>query len=309
MKALVTTGSIGPGLELGEVDPPQPASGEALVELTATSLNRGEVRHLAEEEPGTVLGWDVVGTVAQHAADGSGPPVGTRVVGLVGGRGWAEQVAVPTHALAAIPDDVPDAAAAVLPIAGLTAWRALEMGGLPLGARVLVTGAAGGVGRLAIQLASAAGAAVTAVIGRPERRTGLVQLGASEVVVGIDAATGSFDLILESVGGESLRRASELLAPEGTLVTYGRSSGEDGAIDPYWFGGHSGAHIEGLLVFTEVDRRRLGTVQLEKMLTLISSGRLDPQVTRTRPWSDPMPLVQALLDREVDGKAVLTVNP
>jgi NADPH2:quinone reductase len=308
MKALVTTGSVGPGLELGDVDPPRPASDEALVQLTATSLNRGEVRHLAEEEPGTVLGWDVVGTVAERAADGSGPPVGTRVVGLVGERGWAEQVAVPTHALAAIPEGVTDAAAAVLPIAGLTAWRALEMGGMLLGGRVLVTGAAGGVGRLAIQLASAAGADVTAVVGRPERRSGLVQLGASEVVVGMEAATGSFDLILESVGGESLQRASELLSPEGTLVTYGRSSGEDGAIDPYWFGGHSGARIEGLLVFTEVDRRRLGTTQLEKLLTLIAAGRLDPQVTRTGPWSDPMPLVQALLDREVDGKAVLSVD-
>lgn len=309
MKALVTTGPNGPGLTLADVERPQPASGETLVKLTATSLNRGEVRHLADEEPGTVLGWDVVGTIEQPASDGSGPPAGTRVVGLVGGAGWAQYVAVPTHALAAIPDAVSDAQAAVLPIAGLTAWRALEMGGLLLGSRVLVTGAAGGVGRLAVQLANRAGAEVTAVVGRPERRTGLVQLGASEVVVGIENASGRYDLILESVGGASMRRASEVLAPEGTLVTYGRSSGDDGAIDPYWFGDHSGARIEGLLVFTEVDRHRLGTAQLEKMLTLIESGRLDPQVTRTGSWSDPMPLVQALLDREVDGKAVLTVDP
>jgi NADPH:quinone reductase-like Zn-dependent oxidoreductase len=135
-----------------------------------------------------------------------------------------------------------------------------------------------------------------------------VRLGASDVVVGIDAASGRYDLILESVGGDSLRRASQILAPEGVLVTYGRSSGEDGAIDPYWFGEHSGAQIVGLLVFTEVDRHRLGTAQLQRLLALIASGRLDPQVTRTGPWSDPMPLVQALLDRQVDGKAVLTVD-
>ena len=189
MKALVTTGPDGPGLTLADAPAPQPASHEALVQLTATSLNRGEVRHLADEEPGTVLGWDVVGTVAQVASDGSGPAVGTRVVGIVGEGGWAEQVAVPTHALAAIPDAVSDAAAAVLPIAGLTAWRALELGGLLLGSRVLVTGAAGGVGRLAVQLANLAGAEVTAVVGRPERRAGLVQLGATDVVVGIDAAS------------------------------------------------------------------------------------------------------------------------
>lgn len=308
MRALVTTGPSGPGLTLGEVSEPDPASDEAVVALTATSLNRGEVRHLADEEPGTVLGWDVVGTVATPARDGSGPPAGARVVGIVGEGGWAERVAVPTHALASIPDAVTDAAASVLPIAGLTAWRALELGGMLLGSRILVTGAAGGVGRLAVQLARLSGAEVTAVVGRPERATGLRELGAHDVVVGIDAATGRYDLILESVGGPSLRTASEILAPEGVLVTYGRSSGEDGAIDPYWFGEHSGARIAGLLVFTEVDRRRLGTAQLERMLALMADGRLDAQVSRTGSWCDPMPLVQALLDRAVDGKAVLFVD-
>ena len=308
MKALVTTGPDGPGLALTDVPEPVPASDQALVRLSTTSLNRGEVRHLAEEEPGTRLGWDVVGTVIRAATDESGPAAGTRVVGLVDDAGWAEQVAVPTHALAAVPDAVTDEAAAVLPIAGLTAWRALELGGMLLGARVLVTGAAGGVGRLAVQLAHRAGAHVTAVVGRPERRAGLVGLGASEVVVGIDSATGPFDLILESVGGSSFRRASTILAPEGVLVTYGRSSGEDSALDPDWFGDHSGARVEGLLVFTEVARRRSGTAQLERMLRLLADGQLDPQVTRVGSWSDPMPLVQDLLDRRVDGKAVLLVD-
>lgn len=308
MKALVTTGPDGPGLGLADVPEPVPTSDQALVRLTATSLNRGEVAHLADEEPGTRLGWDVVGTVLTPAADGSGPPVGTRVVGIVDDAGWAEQVAVPTHALAAIPDAVFDAAASVLPIAGLTAWRALELGGLLLGSRVLVTGASGGVGRLAVQLAHRAGAQVTAVVGRPERRAGLVGLGASEVVVGIDAADDRYDLILESVGGASFRRASEILAPEGVLVTFGRSSGEDSTIDPYWFGNHSGGRIEGLLVFTEVARRRSGTAQLDRMLALLASGDLDPQVTRTGSWHDPMPLVRALVDRQVDGKAVLLVD-
>lgn len=308
MKALLTTGPQGPGLTFGETTEPTPASNEAMIALTATSLNRGEVRHLADEQPGTLLGWDVVGTVIEPASDGTGPTAGARVVGIAADGGWAERVALATHALAVIPDDVSDADASVLPIAGLTAWRALELGGLLLGARVLVTGASGGVGRLAVQLASLAGAEVTAVVGRPERRTGLARLGAHEVVVGIDAAQGPFDLILESVGGQSMRTASEILAPEGVLVSYGRSSGEDAALDPYWFGGHSGARIEGLLVFTEVAQRRLGTQQLERLLALMASGRLDAQVSRTGSWRDPMPLVRALIDREVDGKAVLLVD-
>ena len=308
MQALLTTGSDGPGLTLGEAPEPTPASNQLVVELTATSLNRGEVAHLADEKPGTVLGWDVVGTVVEPAVDGSGPDTGTRVVGIVDEGGWAERVAVRTHALAVIPDAVSDAAASVLPIAGLTAWRALELGGFSLRSRVLVTGGSGGVGRLAVQLAALAGADVTAVVGRPERRAGLVQLGASDVVVGIENAIGPYDLILESVGGQSMRRASELLAPEGVLVSYGRSSGEDAVLDPYWFGGHSGGRIEGLLVFTEVARHRLGTRQLERMLTLLASGALDPQVSQTGSWREPMPLVEALIKRQVDGKAVLLVD-
>ena len=307
MRALLTTGGL-PPLALGEAPEPIPRSDEALIALTATSLNRGEVRHLADAEAGSIVGWDVVGAVVAPAVDGSGPATGTRVVGIVGEGGWAERVAVPTHALAEIPAAVSDAEASVLPIAGLTAWRALELGGLLLGARVLVTGGSGGVGRLAVQLATHAGAEVTAVVGRPERRAGLVQLGAHEVVVGIENADGPYDLILESVGGQSMRSASELLAPEGVLVSYGRSSGEDAALDPYWFGGHSGARIEGLLVFTEVERRRLGTPQLDRLLALLAAGRLDAQISRTGSWSDPMPLIDALLERRVDGKAVLLVD-
>ncbi len=305
MRALVTTGPAGPGLVLAEVDDPAPRSNEAVVRLRATSLNLGEVRHVREEEPGKILGWDVAGEVLAAAADGSGPPVGSRVVGIVDDNGWAEQVAVPTHALAVVPNSVEFEAASVLPIAGLTAWRALELGGFLLGRRVLVTGAAGGVGRLAVQLASLSGAIVTGVVGRPERAKGLTELGASDVVVGIDVAEGRFDVVLESVGGASLVRALDLVTDDGVVVTYGRTAGDTAAINPHWFGDHSGARLAGLLVFTEVAARRLGTKQLERMLVLLDEGRLDPQISLTGPWHEPMPLIDALLARNVSGKAVL----
>ncbi len=229
MKALATTGVDGSGLALVDVAEPSPRSNEAVVRLRATSVNRGEVAHLRDEDPGQVLGWDVAGDVVESAADGSGPSSGQRVVGIVDGHAWAELVCVPTHAMSVLPDEVSYAAASVLPIAGLTAWRALELGGFLLGRRVLITGGAGGVGRLAIQLARLSGAQVTAVVGRPERVDGLRELGADEVVVGIEHATGRYDVILESVGGASLARSMEVLSDEGTLVTYGRSSGEAGA--------------------------------------------------------------------------------
>ena len=82
-------------------------------------------------------------------ADGSGPGPGTRVVGILPSGAWAERVNCRTHAVAALPDAVGDAAAATLPVAGLTALHALRQGGLLLGRKVLVDGASGGVGHLA----------------------------------------------------------------------------------------------------------------------------------------------------------------
>jgi NADPH:quinone reductase-like Zn-dependent oxidoreductase len=308
MKALVTTGSGGIGLSLVDVDEPKPRSNEALVKLRATSVNRGEVAHLRDEEPGHILGWDVAGDVLEPAADGSGPSTGRRVVGIVDDHAWAELVCVPTHAMSVLPDEVSYAAASVLPIAGLTAWRALELGGFLLGRRVLITGGAGGVGRLAIQLARLSGAHVTAVVGRPERVGGLRELGAAEVVVGIEQAPGRYDVILESVGGASLARSMEVLSDEGILVTYGRSSGEPATVDSGWFGDHSGARVEGLLVFTEVAQRRLGTPQFEGLVRLVAAGDVDPQIVKETSWRDPMPVVDELLARTLPGKAVLRVD-
>jgi NADPH:quinone reductase-like Zn-dependent oxidoreductase len=308
VRALVTTGGEGSGLRLTEVAEPSPRSHEALVRLRATSLNLGEVRHLGDDPAGTRLGWDVAGEVVAAAADGSGPVAGAPVVGLVEAEGWSELVAVPTHALAVIPDSVTYEAAAVLPIAGLTAWRALEHGGLLLGASVAVTGAAGGVGRIAVQLARLAGAEVTAVVGRAERAAGLAELGAAHIAVGHEAAPGPYDLVLESVGGSSLGHFLDALAEDGTLVSYGRSAGEAGPVTPYWFGGHSGARMVGLLVFTEVAERRLGTEQLDRLLQLLAAGQLDPQVALIGSWQDPAPLIEALLSRTVQGKAVLLAD-
>ena len=177
---------------------------EALVAVHAFSLNRGELRSFRNNEEGWIPGQDVSGVVLQQAADGSGPPAGARVVALMDEFGWAERVAVPTHRMAVLPDSVSFAAAASLPVAGLTALRTLRHGAPLLGKRVLITGAAGGVGHLAVQLAARSGARVTAVVGRPERAVGMRELGAAEVVVGIDSAQGRFGLILESAGGASL---------------------------------------------------------------------------------------------------------
>ncbi len=104
---------------------PEPAAypDEAIIAVYASSLNRGELALLAGRPEGWRPGQDIAGVVATPAADGSGPRAGARVVGLVEGAGWSQRVAVPVSRLAALPDPVSFAAAAALPMAGLTAQR------------------------------------------------------------------------------------------------------------------------------------------------------------------------------------------
>src|SRR3954452_18859896 len=225
MRALVADRDAPSGLSLEDVPEPEPGPDEVLVEQHATSINRGEVRRLPQREPGFVTGWDVAGTVVEAAPRGGGPSQGARVTGIVRQGAWAERVAVPTDAIAEIPDELDFARAATLPVAGLTALRALARGGLLLGRRVLITGGAGGVGRFAIQLADRAGAHVSAVVGSPERAQGLDRLGAHDTITSFEHDGPRFDLILESAGGRSLAAALNRVEPRGTIVAFGNSSG------------------------------------------------------------------------------------
>jgi NADPH:quinone reductase-like Zn-dependent oxidoreductase len=284
----------GSGVSFAEAPDPQVDASHALVEVKAVSLNRGEVRRLPARKPGTIPGWDVAGTLAD----------GTRVVGLADEGGWAELATLPKDRLAVIPDDVTFEAASTLPVAGLTALRALEVGGPLLGRRVLITGAAGGVGRYAIQLAHRAGAHVTGVVRNAERGEGLRELGADELITELEADGENFDLLLESVGGASLAAALTRVAPQGTVVAFGASSPDPTTFDVSRFYGRGGAKLYGLRVFDELARHRSGVRDLELLL----AARLDPQIDFVTSWEDHETAITALMERRVAGKAVLTVG-
>jgi len=210
--------------------------------------------------------------------------------------------------MAVLPEEVGFAEAAALPMAGLTALRALRLGGGDLLARrVLVTGASGGVGRFAVQLAALSGASVSGVVGSPERGQGLAEMGASEVAKSVGDAEGSFDLILESVGGRSLEAAIAKLAPGGTLVVFGKSSGEKAAFDLYDFVGlwPQGARIE--VFFSASGARPVGE-DLGLLSPLLATGKLVSQVGWEGSWYDIAVGIDALRERRVAGKAVFHLD-
>jgi NADPH:quinone reductase-like Zn-dependent oxidoreductase len=273
-----------------------------LVEVRAVSLNRGEVRRMPLRDEGTIPGWDVAGVVLD------GPQQGTRVVGLVDEGAWAERVAVPTNRMAPLPDDVSFEAASTLPVAALTAIRALEVGGPLLGRRVLVTGAAGGVGRFAVQLAHRAGAHVTGVVRDAQRGAGLKELGADELITELAPEGESFDLLLESVGGASLAAALTRVGPKGTVVAFGASSPDPTTFDVSSFYNRGGPRLYGLRVFHELEFHGSGVRDLTFLVGELAAGRLDPGIGLTGRLWEPDAALKALLDRQVAGKAVLTTQ-
>jgi NADPH:quinone reductase-like Zn-dependent oxidoreductase len=307
MLGLVNTPNGRAPVELRDLPEPRPLPNEALVEVRAFSLNRGELRSFQNNEEGWVPGQDVAGIVLRQAEDRTGPPTGSRVVALTDEFGWAQRVAVPGHRMAVLPDHVSFSQAATLPVAGLTALRTLRLGAPLLGKRVLVTGAAGGVGTIAVCLASYMGAHVTAVVGRPEREEGLRNIGAAEVIEGIDRVQGRFALILESAGGASLARAIQLVEAKGTVIVYGNSSGDPTMISFADFRPAQNARIQSFHYFTSEAEERFAP-DLALLASLIADGSLKPRIGVERSWRDIAHVAEQLRERRVSGKAVLLVD-
>ena len=310
MQAVVVDRSAPGGLKLAAVADPSPLPSEALVRVAAISLNLGEVRRSKHNADGWRPGWDFAGTLERAAADGSGPHAGARVVGMLNEGAWAERLAVPTRNLAVLPASVPFERAATLPVAGLTALYALGKRGSLLGRRVLVTGASGGVGIFATQLARAAGAHVTALVRRPEKRAAVTTY-ADCVVVGDSALVahdaGPYDLVLESVGGGVFASALRELAPDGMLVTFGTSAERTSTIEVATFYARGGASIYGFILFQELEREPAGPA-LARLAALLDAGTLDVRIDDVLPIARIGEAADRLWNREVTGKLVVTFS-
>jgi len=311
MRAVVVNPEAEGRLSVAEVEEPEAAPKEALVRVAAISLNRGEVRRAEASEAGFRPGWDLAGTVERAAADDSGPGEGTRVVGFLPAGAWGELATVPTNALAELPEGVSFEEAATLPVAGLTALYALEKGGGLLGRSVLITGASGGAGLFALQLARMAGARVVALVRRQEHEQLVREAGAHEVVVDEGGAAaeehGPYHLILDSVGGEVLGNALSMLAPEGTCVSFGVSGGAEVTFDARDLYLAGGARLYGFILFYEVIARP-ASGGLARLLSLVDEGKLRPRIEVEAPWTEVGEVAARLIDRGYTGKAVLRVS-
>jgi NADPH:quinone reductase-like Zn-dependent oxidoreductase len=278
------------------------------VRLAALSLNRGEVRRIGMAAAGWRPGWDVAGTVVEPAGRGGGPKKGARVTGIVTQGAWAERVAVPTHAVAELPEKVTFSQAATFPVAGLTALHALAKNGTILGKRVLVTGATGGVGDFAVQLARLGGAHVTAVVRRADQSAAVRQLGAHEVTVGDDIPPApKYDLVVESVGGRTLGTALAALERGGVCVTLGVSASADVTFDARTFFATGRTRLYGFYLFTELGNEP-AAIGLRRLADLVAAGQLAPHVSVERPWTDIAQVAADLIARKYPGKAVLTLG-
>ena len=309
IRAVVVDPAVPERLVIREVEPPVALPNQAIVRVAAISLNRGEVRRAESAAAGWRPGWDLAGTIETAASDGSGFVAGTRVVGFLAGGAWAELVAVPTNAIAALPDAVSFAAAATLPVAGLTALLALERGGLLLDRSVLITGASGGVGYFACQLAAQAGAIVTAQVRRAELVDFVKTAHAQHVIVGNGFDRyAPYDLALDSVGGDVLPAVLAQLAPDGNCVMFGATAGAKITFNAAQFYGKGGLNLYGFILF-HVLKKQPAATGLGRLVKLVADGVLVPHIDVEAPWSEIAQIAQKLTDRQFLGKAVLHLQP
>jgi NADPH:quinone reductase-like Zn-dependent oxidoreductase len=311
-------------LELREVARPAPGDGEVLIRVRAAGLHRGDwhvmtglpylirlvVPTLGLRRPKTrALGMDVAGTVESVGGGVTRFQPGDAVFGWTDGA-FAEYATAPEVQLAPMPAALDFEQAAVVPISGFAALQALrDVGEVQAGQRVLVIGAAGGVGAFAMQLAKAFGAEVTGV-GSTTQLDLIRSLGADDVLdyTREDVTDGPrrWDLVLDTAGHRSLSRLRRALTPHGTLVIVG--SERRGR----WLGGFdrnlravalSRFVGQRLRMLTSTPRPR----DLQTLRGLIAAGKLTPVVDRTYPLAEVPDAMRHMVAGHVRGKLAITV--
>lgn len=306
-------------MRVAQVARPKIGDQEVLVRVHAAGLDRG-VWHVMTGLPYAsrlafglrrpkrpVLGLDVAGTVAAVGPGVTRFKVGDAVYGTATGT-FAEYAVAREDKLAPMPANLTSAQAAAVPVSGCTALHAVhDVGRVAAGQRVLVTGASGGVGSYAVQLAKAAGAEVTGVASAA--KADLVRgLGADHVLDyrTPDWLAGRYDLIVDIAGNTALKRLRGALTPTGTLVIVG---------------GEGAGNVLGMgralraMMLSPFVRQRLammvsseGAADLARLTTYVEAGDVTPSVGRTYALEEAPQAMRDLVAGQVRGKAVITVR-
>ena len=323
MRAVQITRLDGPAaIELVEAPEPVAGPGQVLIDVHVAGVtfpevlqSRGEYQ-LKPELP-FVPGSEVAGVV-REAPEGAAVKVVDRVAAFPGLGGFAEVVAAPPQAVFPLPDAVSFEAGASLPMNYLTVHFALvRRAQLRSGETVLVHGAAGGVGTAAVQLASALGARVLAVVSSPEKGEVARRAGADEVVDAADfraqvtELTGGrgVDVVVDPVGGDRFTDSLRSLAPEGRLLVIGFTGGEIPTVkvNRLLLNNVSVVGV-GWGAFWTADAGYLQE-QWADLLPLLEAGRLDPVVGSRHPLEDAAAALVEIDERRAAGKVLLTVRP
>jgi NADPH:quinone reductase-like Zn-dependent oxidoreductase len=300
MRAVVIHQTGGPEvLSLEEIQRPEPQAGEVLIRVRAASVNPIDWKYrrgFAPIELPAVLGQDVAGAVEVSHADGF--DVGDEVFGVVNSGGYAEFATAPADAIARKPSGLTDEQAAAIPVAGLTAWQALfDRGGLGSAQTVLVAGAAGGVGHLAVQFAKRAGARVIGT-GSARNREFVLGLGADEYVDYAQDDVGEtvrdVDLAFDTVGGETTASLLPAVREGGRLVTIAAAPPEQEAQE-------RGVRAE-LLVMSP------SSEQLARIGELVAAGEVRVEISEVLGWDDVRRAQEHSESGHTRGKIVLTVG-
>ncbi|CQR53585.1 MULTISPECIES: NADPH:quinone reductase [Haloferax] len=306
-------------LQVDDIDTPEPAAGEVLVEVAAAGVNpvdtyfrEGSYQPFAMP---MIPGVDVAGTVAAVGANVTGFAEGDRVVGTGIGKdhygGYAEFAAVPTDRLAVLSDDVDLVAAGGAGVAGVTAWRALvDHGRMQLGDTVLIHGGSGGVGHAAVQLAAASGARVI-VTAAPDYHDRVSELGADVVLdyarddlaeAVVDAATGDgVDLTLDHRMDDYLQFDADVAAVGGRIVGIGENDPEVG------FDLSSSARGKDLsLTMMSMFNTPDLSAPLRELAGQMGAGEFEIDVARTYDLDEAAEAHRAVMEDSFLGKLVIT---
>ncbi|SEB94217.1 putative NAD(P)H quinone oxidoreductase, PIG3 family [Nocardioides exalbidus] len=322
MRAVLTTAAGGPEvLSIGEVDDPRPGAGEVLVDVVATAVNRADTLQrmgVYPPPPGAsdVIGLECSGRIAELGEGVEGWNVGDEVCALLAGGGYAERVAVPVGQVMPVPAGLSLVEAAALPEVATTVWSNVFMTAhLTKGERFLVHGGAGGIGTMAIQLASHLGAEVFTTAGSREKLDFCLSLGATRAIsyrdedfVEVLEGAGGADVILDNMGAKYLPRNVSALATGGRLVIIGMQGGAKGELDiNALLRKRASVTATSLRARPLAEKAAICCGVVENVWPLVASGAVRPIVEATMPLEDVARAHAAMEAGGHAGKFVLTL--